>query len=70
MVGTRHVPWPFVERVHVVRHRRFGRDVALLEIDATSATGAEQLMVFGRFDLGADPLDVYPLVEAARPHHH
>lgn len=67
LVGARHVPWPFVEQVHVVRHRRFGRDVAMLEIDATSATGDDQLMVFGRFDLGADPGDVAPLVEAARP---
>lgn len=62
-----HYPWPFVTGVRVVRVRRLGRESALLEIDTTRADGAEQLWVFGRFDLGADPDDVQLELAAVRP---
>jgi uncharacterized protein involved in exopolysaccharide biosynthesis len=64
---ARHYPWPLVQGVRVVRMRRFGRESALLEIDTLTATGAEQLFVFGRLDLDADPEDVAPRLLALRP---
>lgn len=50
--GGRHFTWDEVT-VRVVRTRRLGRDVATLEID-----GADDLIVLGRLELGADPEDV------------
>ena len=64
----RHFPWPLVENVRVVRHRRLGRESSLLEIDATRADGTERLLLFGRFDLAADPEDVLLELAALRPH--
>ena len=58
MTGTQRVPWSWVQRVHVVRTRRFGRDIPMLEIDVTDPDGNERLLVFGRLELGADPDDV------------
>ena len=50
-------PWSEVERVHVVRTRRWGRETPLLEID-TRTDDEERLLVFGRLDLGTDPEEV------------
>lgn len=58
VTGTRHYPWSWVQRVEVVRTRRLGREVPLLEIDITDPHGVERLLVFGRLDLGADPDEV------------
>ncbi len=58
VTGGQRYPWSSVQRVHVVRTPRFGRQVSTLEIDATTADGAERLLVFGRLELGADPEDV------------
>lgn len=56
--GMHRYPWSWVQRVHVVRIRRFGRDIPTLEIDVTAPDGDERLLVFGRLELGADPDDV------------
>jgi Bacterial PH domain len=64
---ARHHPWPLVQGVRVLRVRRFGRESSLLEIDTLTAAGAEQLFVFGRLDLDADPEDVAPQLLARRP---
>jgi hypothetical protein len=56
-----------VHDVRVLHLRRFGRDTALLEVDLVTADGDEQLIVFGRLDLGDDPEDVADAVRAARP---
>lgn len=67
LLGSRHHPWPLVEDVRVLRVRRFGRRTSMLEVDTVDAHGTERLLVFGRFDLAADPEDVAPQVLAMRP---
>ncbi|WP_327111252.1 PH domain-containing protein [Nocardia sp. NBC_01730] len=53
-------------RARVVSYRRLGRKVPMLELDVEHA-GAERLLIFGRWDLGANPEFVYrDLVEALR----
>jgi len=65
--APRHHPWPLVQDVRIVRTRRLGRESSLLEIDTVRADGTEQLLLFGRLDLAADPEDVLPVLLAARP---
>jgi hypothetical protein len=67
MFRSRHHPWPLVKDVRVLRLRRFGRQSSYLEIDTVDASGDEQLLVFGRLDLAADPEDVAPQVLSLRP---
>ena len=43
-----------ISSVRITEYRRLGRRVRLLEID----TVADALLVFSRWDLGVDPLDV------------
>lgn len=58
MTGAHRYPWSWVQRVHVLRTRRFGREIPMLEIEITDPDGGERLLVFGRLELGADPDDV------------
>lgn len=67
MVRARHHPWPLVREVRVLRVRRWGRETSLLEVDTATADGGEQLLVFGRLELDADPEDVAPELLALRP---
>jgi hypothetical protein len=67
LLRSRHHPWPFVTGVRVLRVRRLGRESSLLEVDTVTADGTEQLLVFGRLDLAADPEDVAPQLLALRP---
>ena len=67
LLRSRHHPWPFVIGVRVLRVRRLGRESSLLEVDTVAADGTEQLLVFGRLDLAADPEDVAPQLLALRP---
>jgi Bacterial PH domain len=67
MFRTRHHPWPLVQNVRVLQVRRLGRRTSLLEIDTVSTNGDEQLLVFGRLELAADPEDVAPELLALRP---
>ena len=64
--------WSQVREVKVVRVRRFGREVSMLEIE-TFGPGeldvGERLHVFGRLDLGTDPEEVGEALRALRPHH-
>ena len=53
--------------VSLSRYRRFGRQVALLEIDGEDDDGMERLAVLGRLDLGADPEDVIVVLRQRRP---
>jgi hypothetical protein len=39
----------------------------MLELDVVEPDGTERLLVFGRLDLGDDPVDVADAVRAARP---
>ena len=49
-----------ISRIVVMKYPRLGRRVPMLEIDVRRAGEDEdRLMIFGRWDLGANPLDVY-----------
>lgn len=67
LLRSRHYPWPLVHEVRVLRVRRLGREGRLLEVDATTAAGAERLIVLGQLDLAADPEEVADEVRALRP---
>jgi hypothetical protein len=60
LTGRRHWAWAEVN-VRLVHTRRFGREVATVELDAEA-----DLVVLGRFDLGADPVDVVDAIRALR----
>ena len=67
LAGQRHIPWSRVRGVQARAVRRLGRDSMMLEIDVVDPDGTERLLVFGRLDLGDDPVDVAQAVRAARP---
>ncbi|MFC4944889.1 PH domain-containing protein [Pseudonocardia sp. GCM10023141] len=67
LLRSQHHPWPLVTGVRVLQVRRLGRNSSMLEIDTVRADGTEQLLVFGRLDLAADPEDVVPELLALRP---
>ncbi|MFI5714905.1 PH domain-containing protein [Nocardia sp. NPDC051750] len=50
-------------RARVVGYRRLGRKSPMLEIDVDHL-GTERLLIFGRWDLGTDPEDVYETLRA------
>jgi len=60
LVGRKHWPWAHVN-VRLRHTRRFGRDVATVEVDADP-----DLVVLTRLDLGADPVDVIDAIRALR----
>lgn len=67
LAGRRHVPWSQIRDVQARAVRRWGRDSTMLEVDVAGPDGTERLLVFGRLDLGEDPVDVAEAVRAARP---
>jgi len=68
LLPHRRYPWPQVTDVRVIQARRLGRETFLLGVDVRDdkALDGERLLVFGRLDLGADPVDVAATVMAAR----
>ncbi|WP_428497968.1 PH domain-containing protein [Pseudonocardia sp.] len=68
LLHRRTYPWPAVTDVRVIQARRLGRETYLLGVDVRdeAALDGERLLVFGRLDLGADPVDVAATVMAAR----
>lgn len=66
LASSRHWPWGRVHRLRVVRHRRLGREIPMLELDALAEDGSEQLVVLGRIDLDADPEDVLTTIRSLR----
>ncbi|WP_430334947.1 PH domain-containing protein [Rhodococcus sp. ACT016] len=48
-----------IARIRIVRYPRMGRRVPMLEIDALDPDGTERLLIFGRWDLGTDPMVVF-----------
>ncbi|MEE2032257.1 PH domain-containing protein [Rhodococcus chondri] len=65
LTGRREYSRPELHRVRLVDYPRLGRRVPMLEIDIRDPhSGTEQLMIFGRWDLGADPRDVYDALAA------
>jgi hypothetical protein len=57
LAGAQRLAWPAV-RVRVTKNRRFGRNLALLELDAVEQDGTERLIVLGWLDLGTEPAQV------------
>ena len=53
-----------ITRARLVGYRRLGRKTPMLEIDVRAADGAERLLIFGRWDLGTHPEDVFDALVA------
>ncbi|MBC7303369.1 MAG: PH domain-containing protein [Nocardia sp.] len=62
VVGTLTGPQEYsldrIDRIRMVAYRRIGRKSAMLEIDVRH-DDSERLLIFGRWDLGTNPHDVY-----------
>lgn len=56
--GSRRYTREHIDRVRVVPYARLGRRTPMIEID-TVVDGHERLIILGRWDLGADPRDVF-----------
>lgn len=63
LFGRRHFPWPEV-RVRLAHGRRLGRTSATVEL---TVLPDDELVVLGRLDLGADPVDVVEQLSELRP---
>jgi hypothetical protein len=61
--GTRLVPWSQVRGLDAARSQRLGIASTTIEIDLVD----DDLLVFGRIDLGADPVDVLAELRAFSP---
>lgn len=59
---VRTLPRTAIASVRITEFRRIGRKVRLLEIDTAPD---DRLIVFSRWDLGTDPLDVLDALTAA-----
>ncbi|MCQ4119508.1 PH domain-containing protein [Rhodococcus tibetensis] len=55
-----------IERARIVRYPRLGRRVPMLEIDVRTPDGTERLLIFGRWDLGTNPEDVFDALSVHR----
>ncbi|MGS2807799.1 PH domain-containing protein [Nocardia sp. MW-W600-9] len=58
LTGPKTYPLDRIDRIRMVSYRRLGRKSAMLEIDVQHE-GSERLLIFGRWDLGTNPHDVY-----------
>ena len=61
--GARLVPWSQVRGLDAARSQRLGIASTTIEIDLVD----DDLLVFGRIDLGADPVDVLSALRAFAP---
>jgi len=61
--GARLVPWSQVRGLDAARTQRLGIASTTIEIDLVD----DDLLVFGRIDLGADPVDVLSALRAFAP---
>ncbi|MCV7420691.1 PH domain-containing protein [Mycobacterium yunnanensis] len=61
-LGTHVIGRDDVAKIRITEFRRIGRKVRLLEIDTVDD---DRLLVFTRWDLGTDPLDVLDALTAA-----
>ncbi|HWN27970.1 MAG TPA: PH domain-containing protein [Actinomycetospora sp.] len=70
--GTRRWPWERVDAVRTMRMRRMGLPASYLEVEARDEAerdGPEpdsRLLVLGRLELGADPVEVADALQAHR----
>ena len=58
LTGPKDYPIDRIDRIRMVSYRRLGRKSAMLEVDVQHE-GTERLLIFGRWDLGTNPHDVY-----------
>lgn len=64
LTGVRTYRREDIVRIKIVRYPRLGRRVPMLEIDVRRAGEEDdRLIIFGRWDLGTDPLDVFDALE-------
>lgn len=63
LTGPTEYPRDRIIRARVVGYRRLGRRMPMLEIDVDQH-GEERLLIFGRWDLGTHPEDVYDVLLA------
>lgn len=61
--GVRMVPWSQVRRIDTATSRRFGLASTTIEVDLID----DDLLIFGRTDLGADPEDVLAVLQEFAP---
>ena len=61
LLGRRELDRNAIKAIRITEFRRIGRKVRLLEID----TADDRLLVFTRWDLGTDPLNVLDALKAA-----
>jgi hypothetical protein len=75
VTGARRWPWERVDAVRTMRMRRMGLPASYLEVEARDSTdgagpdGPEpdsRLLVLGRLELGADPVEVADALQAHR----
>ncbi|WP_308817493.1 PH domain-containing protein [Pseudonocardia alni] len=69
LTWTRHVPWGRVDDLRLLRTRRLGRESVLLELELRDVDDHERLVILGRVELGADPVDVFDDLASLRPGH-
>ncbi|WP_278260907.1 PH domain-containing protein [Nocardia sp. AG03] len=58
LTGPQEYPLDRIDRIRMVSYRRLGRKSAMLEVDVRH-NDTERLLIFGRWDLGTNPHDVY-----------
>ncbi|MFD6454891.1 PH domain-containing protein [Nocardia sp. NPDC055165] len=58
LTGPKDYPLDRIDRIRMVSYRRIGRKSAMLEVDVRHED-TERLLIFGRWDLGTNPHDVY-----------
>lgn len=63
LTGAQRYTAEQIIRARVVRYRRLGRSMPMLELDVDHE-GDEKLIIFGRWDLGAHPEDVLDTLRA------
>lgn len=64
LTGRRVYERDSIERIRIVAYPRLGRRVPMLEIDAVDPDSTERLLIFGRWDLGVDPVVVFDALAA------
>ncbi|MFC8381394.1 PH domain-containing protein [Nocardia sp. NPDC057272] len=58
LTGPKDYPLDRIDRIRMVSYRRIGRKSSMLEVDVRHED-TERLLIFGRWDLGTNPHDVY-----------
>ncbi|MEV0436655.1 PH domain-containing protein [Nocardia sp. NPDC050413] len=58
LTGRDEYPLDHIDRIRVTSYRRIGRKNTMLEVDVRH-NDTERLLIFGRWDLGANPADVF-----------